>query len=83
MGEQYQMVGLKKMAEVAMIANLSTENMLKYFSAGDMFHGKELKEAAKAFIKKNRKSLVKQEGWRDAVKDRELLLDLIESLSSE
>ena len=77
------MVGLKKMAEVAMIANLSIENMLKYFSAGDMFHGKELKEAAKAFIKKNRKSLVKQEGWRDAVKDRELLLDLIESLSSE
>ena len=77
------MVGLKKMAEVAMIANLSTENMLKYFFAGDMFHGKKLKEAAKAFIKKNRKSLVKQDGWRDAVKDRGLLLDLIESLSSE
>jgi len=83
LGEQYQMEGLKKMAEVAMIANLSTKNMLEYLSAGDMFGGKELKEAAKAYIKKNRKSLVKLDGWRDAVKDRELLLDLIESLSSE
>jgi len=83
LGEQYQMLGLKKMAELAMIANLSTENMLKYFIAGDMYHATDIKEAAKVFIRKNRRSLVEQEGWRDVVTDRGLLLDLIESLSKE
>ena len=83
LGEQYQMEGLKKMAELAMIANLSTENMLRYFITGDMYRGSDIKEAAKVFIRKNRRSLVEQEGWRDAVTDRGLLLDLIESLSKE
>ena len=69
------MEGLKKMVELAMIANLSTENMLRYLIAGDMFHGTDIKEAAKVFIRKNRRSLVEQEGWRDAVTDRGVLLD--------
>jgi len=83
LGEQYQVEGLKKVAEQAMIANLSTENMLRFFTAGDMYQGGEIKEAAKAFIRKNRRSLVEQEGWRDAVTDKELLLDLIEALSKD
>jgi len=83
LGEQYQVEGLKKMAEQAMIASLSTENMLRYFNAGDMYQGDEIKEAAKAFIRKNRRSLTEQEGWRDTVTDKDLLLDLIESLSKD
>jgi len=83
LGEQYQMEGLKRMTELTMIAYLSTENMLRYFIAGARYQSEEIKEAAKAFIRKNRRSLVKQEGWRDAVTDRDLLLDLIESLAMD
>jgi len=83
LGEHYQMEGLKKMAEQSLIANLSKENMLSYFTAGDMYHGEDIKEAARVFIRKNRRSLVEQEGWRDTVTNKDLLLDLIESLAKD
>ena len=49
----------------------------------DMYHGDEIKESAKGFLRKNRKSLVEQEGWREPLTDRDLLLDLIESFSKD
>jgi hypothetical protein len=62
LGEQYQMAGLKKMAEVAMIANLTTENMLKYFSAGDMFTGKELKGSSQSIHQKEQEEFSEARG---------------------
>lgn len=83
LGEQYQVEGLKKMTEQAMIANLSIENMLRYLVAGDKYQSEDLKKAAKAFIRKNKKSLAEQAGWRDAVTDKDLLLDVIEILTKD
>eukprot|EP00092_Neocalanus_flemingeri_P006540 GFUD01007050.1.p1 GENE.GFUD01007050.1~~GFUD01007050.1.p1 ORF type:complete len:152 (-),score=52.20 GFUD01007050.1:85-474(-) len=84
LSEKYDIGGLKAITEQVMIANLDKDNMLCFFLAGDLFLGKEIKAAAKTFLRQNRKTLVEQEGWKDALKDRnDLVLELFESFSKD
>eukprot|EP00092_Neocalanus_flemingeri_P023849 GFUD01025874.1.p1 GENE.GFUD01025874.1~~GFUD01025874.1.p1 ORF type:complete len:354 (+),score=90.93 GFUD01025874.1:67-1062(+) len=81
LGEQYDLAELKAMAEQAMIANLDQGNMVSFFLAGDLYQGQNLRAAAKTFLMQNRGSLKKQEGWKEALKDRvDLLLELMETI---
>jgi len=83
LGEQYDIAGLKAITEQVMIANLDKENMLNFFQAAVLYKGKKIKAAAKIFLKQNRRSLVEQEGWKDAKKDPNLVLELCELFSME
>ena len=83
LGEKYDMAGLKTIAEQTMIANLDKENMLSLFQAGNLYRGKKIKAAAMIFIRQNRRSLVEQEGWKDAREDGALVLELLEFFSME
>jgi len=83
LGEKYDMAGLKAMAEQVMIASLDKDNMLSFFQAGDLFKGEKIKAAAKIFLRQNRSSLVEQEGWKDALTDRHLVLELLEFFSMD
>eukprot|EP00092_Neocalanus_flemingeri_P040435 GFUD01044036.1.p1 GENE.GFUD01044036.1~~GFUD01044036.1.p1 ORF type:complete len:331 (+),score=86.37 GFUD01044036.1:120-1112(+) len=80
LSEKYDVKKLKAMVEQIMIANLDTENMLSFFLAGDLYHGKKLRAAAKNFLKQNKRSLKEKEDWKEALKERlDLLLELMES----
>ena len=70
LGEKYDLPGLKAIAEQAMIAMLDKENMLSFFLAGDLYQGGKIREAAQTFLRQNRKSLVEDEGWEEALKGR-------------
>jgi len=83
LGEQYDIAKLKAITEQAMFANLDKENMLSFFQAGDLYKGKKIKAAAKIFLRQNRRSLVDQEGWKDARKDGHLVLELLEFFSMD
>jgi len=84
LGEKYDLPGLKAIAEQAMIAMLDKENMLSFFLAGDLYQGEKIREAAKTFLRQNRKSLVKDEGWEEALKGRaDLLIELMKTLSKD
>jgi len=83
LGEKYDVAGLKTIAEQTMIANLDKENMLSLFQAGNLYRGKKIKAAAMIFIRQNRRSLVEQEGWKDAREDGALVLELLEFFSME
>jgi len=83
LGEQYDLAGLKAIAEQTMIANLNTDNMLNFFQAGDLYKAKKIKAAAKSFLRQNRRSLLKQEGWKDVLKEGDLLVELFEFFSMD
>jgi len=83
LGEQYDLAGLKAIAEQTMIADLSTDNMLNFFQAGDLYKAKKIKAAAKSFLRQNRRSLLKQEGWKDVLKEGDLLVELFEFFSMD
>jgi len=78
LGEKYDLAGLKAIAEQVMIANLDKESMLSFFLAGNLYNGEMIKSAAKTFLRENRRSLVKQEGWKDALRDNDLVFELLE-----
>jgi len=78
LGEKYDMAELKEVAEQNMIANLSKENMLNFFLAGELYKGVKIKAAAKTFLKQNMKSLMEQDGWKEALKERDLVFELFE-----
>eukprot|EP00092_Neocalanus_flemingeri_P001791 GFUD01001909.1.p1 GENE.GFUD01001909.1~~GFUD01001909.1.p1 ORF type:complete len:336 (-),score=88.02 GFUD01001909.1:38-1045(-) len=81
LGEKFDMAELKSMAEQVMIANLDKENMLSFFLAGDLYHGQQLRAAAKTFLRQNKGSLKEHGGWKEALKERvDLLLELMEAL---
>jgi len=81
LGEKYDISSLKAIAEEFMIANLDTVNMLSFFLAGDLFHGEKIREAAKMFIRQNKRSLLEQEGWKEKLEGRtDLVFELLESL---
>eukprot|EP00092_Neocalanus_flemingeri_P000589 GFUD01000625.1.p1 GENE.GFUD01000625.1~~GFUD01000625.1.p1 ORF type:complete len:334 (+),score=81.24 GFUD01000625.1:45-1046(+) len=79
LGERYDMAELKVMVEQVMIANLDKENMVNFFLAGDLYKGVKIRAAAKAFLRLNMKSLLDQEGWKEALKERDLVFELLES----
>eukprot|EP00092_Neocalanus_flemingeri_P108629 GFUD01139511.1.p1 GENE.GFUD01139511.1~~GFUD01139511.1.p1 ORF type:complete len:367 (-),score=100.47 GFUD01139511.1:32-1075(-) len=80
LGEKYDMVELKTMAEQNMIAKLDKENMLSFFLAGDLFRGQQLRAAAKTFLRQNKASLKEHGGWKETLKERvDLLLELMET----
>eukprot|EP00092_Neocalanus_flemingeri_P036152 GFUD01039363.1.p1 GENE.GFUD01039363.1~~GFUD01039363.1.p1 ORF type:complete len:336 (+),score=67.50 GFUD01039363.1:47-1054(+) len=83
LSDKYDLPCLKAIAEQIMIANLDIVNMLGLFIAGDLYNGEKIRTAAKTFLRQNRKSLVKQEGWREALKNRDLVLELMESFSQD
>merc|ERR1712096_46349 len=84
LGEKYDLVGLKALAEHAMIANLDKDNMVSFFLAGDLFKGEKIRAAAKTFLRQNRRSLVETEGWKDSLKDcGDLVLELFEIFSKD
>jgi len=78
LGEKYDMGELKEVAEQNMIANLNKENMLNFFLAGELYKGEKIKAAAKTFLKQNMKSLMEQEGWKEALKERDLVFELLD-----
>eukprot|EP00092_Neocalanus_flemingeri_P040436 GFUD01044037.1.p1 GENE.GFUD01044037.1~~GFUD01044037.1.p1 ORF type:complete len:336 (+),score=103.52 GFUD01044037.1:120-1127(+) len=81
LGEQFDIAELKAMAEQSMITNLDKENMVNYFLAGELYNGVKIRAAAKAFLRQNMKSLVKQDGWKEALKERDLVFELLESFT--
>eukprot|EP00092_Neocalanus_flemingeri_P026294 GFUD01028507.1.p1 GENE.GFUD01028507.1~~GFUD01028507.1.p1 ORF type:complete len:232 (-),score=56.53 GFUD01028507.1:157-852(-) len=85
LGDKYDLPCLKAIAEQIMIANLDIVNMLGLFIAGDLYRGEKIRTAAKTFLRQNRINLVKQEGWREALKNqnRDLVLELMESFSRD
>eukprot|EP00092_Neocalanus_flemingeri_P084743 GFUD01106500.1.p1 GENE.GFUD01106500.1~~GFUD01106500.1.p1 ORF type:complete len:340 (+),score=75.69 GFUD01106500.1:49-1068(+) len=83
LSDKYDLSCLKAIAEQIMIANLDIVNMLGFFLAGDLYHGEKIRAAAKTFLRQNRRSLVKQEGWREASKNHDLVLELMESFSQD
>eukprot|EP00092_Neocalanus_flemingeri_P026295 GFUD01028508.1.p1 GENE.GFUD01028508.1~~GFUD01028508.1.p1 ORF type:complete len:333 (-),score=66.69 GFUD01028508.1:157-1155(-) len=85
LGDKYDLPCLKAIAEQIMIANLDIVNMLGFFLAGDLYRGEKIRAAAKTFLRQNRINLVKQEGWREALKNqnRDLVLELMESFSRD
>jgi len=83
LGEKYDLAGLKAIAEQVMIANLDKKNMLSFFLAGNMYRGEMIRPVAKSFLRENRRSLVKQEGWKDALRDNDLVFELLEFFSED
>ena len=79
LGEKYDLARLKAITEQAMIGNLDKENMLSFFLAGDFYHGDEIRAAAKTFLRQNKKSLMEQKGWKEALSNRDLVFELMES----
>eukprot|EP00092_Neocalanus_flemingeri_P040433 GFUD01044034.1.p1 GENE.GFUD01044034.1~~GFUD01044034.1.p1 ORF type:complete len:328 (+),score=70.64 GFUD01044034.1:51-1034(+) len=80
LSEEYDLQGLKAIAEQVMIANLDKENMVSCYLAGVLYHGQKIRAAAKTFLMQNRRSLTEQEGWREAFKGREeLVFELMET----
>ena len=51
LGDEYQMPGLKELAEEEMMTQLSRENMVKLLAISDLYRAKELREAAIKFTK--------------------------------
>eukprot|EP00092_Neocalanus_flemingeri_P035939 GFUD01039132.1.p1 GENE.GFUD01039132.1~~GFUD01039132.1.p1 ORF type:complete len:339 (+),score=83.65 GFUD01039132.1:60-1076(+) len=80
LGEKYDMPKLKAMAEQSMVVSLDKTNMLAFFLAGDLYKGERIRAAAKAFLRCNRRNLLQQEGWKEALEDQaELVLEILES----
>eukprot|EP00092_Neocalanus_flemingeri_P010898 GFUD01011737.1.p1 GENE.GFUD01011737.1~~GFUD01011737.1.p1 ORF type:complete len:336 (-),score=83.30 GFUD01011737.1:51-1058(-) len=80
LGEQYDMPSLKAMAEQSMVVSLDETNMLTFFLAGDLYNGERIRAAAKAFLRCNRRNLLQQEGWKEALEDQaELVFEIMES----
>ena len=53
LGDKYQMLGHKDLAEEEMMTQLSRINMVKLFAISDLYWAKELREAAIKFTKLN------------------------------
>ena len=69
-GEKYDIDELKATVEQVMIAELDQENMINFFLAGELYHGENIRAAAKTFIRQKRRSLVEQEGWAETLEER-------------
>jgi len=83
LGEKYDLSGLKAIAEQVMTVNLDKENMISYFLAGDLYNGKNIRAAAKTFLRQNKRHLVEQDGWEEALKGRGLVFELMKYFSQE
>ena len=80
----YEMATLKNIAELALIEQMDTGNMLKRFLMADMYDAKELRLAAKNLIIENAEKLVKDEEWKLTISqshDTDLVFEILEGMA--
>ena len=80
----YEMATLKNIAELALIEQMDTGNMLKMFLMADMYDAKELRLAAKNLIIENAEKLVKDEEWKLTISqshDTDLVFEILEGMA--
>ena len=79
LGDTFEMEALKDIAEMKMMDNLNTDNMVKFFLAGDQYKAEGLRMKAKDFIKLNIRMLKKKEGWKDQFgSNKDILIEILE-----
>jgi len=80
--EQYQLGMLKLKCEESLCKSLSIKNCLNYLVIGDMYQAANLKMLSLQFIAINRKTVFKDQDWKDFLKDNPaLLIEVIEALN--
>jgi len=65
--DYYQLRGLKKKTEDALIKTVKTENAIDMFVLGDVVHANKLKDVSKEAIVSNAVAIVKIDGWKEAL----------------
>lgn len=70
LGDYYNVPGLKKISEDAMLKSLTTTNMVSYFIQGDIHNGMRIREAAKTHMRQNKQSLMEQDDWKEPLVER-------------
>ena len=81
LGEMYEMETLKMIAENKMMEILNTENMIRFFVAGDLYRAKRIRDKAKCFLKINLKKMKEKQDWKDEFGDKkDLIVELVEDL---
>jgi len=79
--DYYQLHGLKKKTEDALVKMVKTENAIDMFVLGDAVHANKLRDVSKEVIVSNAVAIVKIDGWREALgRFPELTLEIFESV---
>jgi len=66
--DKYNLGGLKKLCEEALIKTLAVENCVDMIILADMYHAHDLKQMSKEMIVKNGAIVILQEGWKEKLK---------------
>merc|ERR1712133_158820 len=81
LGEMYEMEALKTIAENKMMEILNTDNMIRFFVAGDLYRAERIRQKAKCFLKINLSTMKAKNNWKDEFgAKKELVVELVEDL---